>query len=387
MKYIYDIFTGANGTALAAHAPDINRPGTAWAVFLGAWTIQGNKAATTSVANARVFIDSDLADGRFKVNLMTGAVNQNAYLIFRGSAFALNYWMAGLDDTTQQVLLYSSTAGALTLRAAKAFVQDEASTYEIKIIARGDDIEVYVDDVLKISFTSDLYKLQDNIGFYAATNAAARFDDLVADERATCLYCTSADVKSKLGEQWTSGTAYDEMIEDAIMEASRLMDLELGWEDCHFAASDQATITRYYDGTGGTEFQIDRFLDDAAFAVAVDDDADGIYTAWVRNRDYITWPYNSDYINRLVLATNSTVGFTIGQRSVQVTGRIGAYAEPPAVVRKAAVIMVAKAFKRGMQLYQDTGAIEQLGQLKYVLAIDPEVAEILKNTPGRAYFG
>jgi hypothetical protein len=49
--------------------------------------------------------------------------------------------------------------------------------------------------------------------------------------------------------------------------------------------------------------------------------------------------------------------------------------------------MVAKAFKRGMQMYQDTGAVVELGQLTYTLAIDPEVERILKHIPGRGNFG
>ena len=387
MKYIEDTFTGVDGTDLSAHAPDIDRPGGGYAEIAGDWEIDANAAGVTAVANARVVINTDLADGRFKVDAMVGGAADAAYLIFRSNAGATNFWMAGLDDTLQQVVLQSATAMVLTSRAAKGFAFDEATEYEVKVLCRGDEILVYVNDVLKISHTSDLYETQEHIGLYSDLNADVAFDDLVADERPTCLYCVTADVKSRLGAQWTSGTTYDEELEEAIEEASRQLDLALGWEECNFAASDLATVIRYYDGLGGTEMGIDRFLDDAAFAVAVDDNADGVYTAWVRNTDYITWPYNAAFITELVLATGSTVGFTVAQRSVEVTGRIGAYAEPPAVIRKAAVIMVTKAYKRAMQAFQDTGAIEELGQLKYVLAIDPEVEAILKTIPRRANYG
>ena len=387
MKYVEDTFTGADGTDLSAHAPDIDRPGGGYAEIAGDWEIASNAAGVTSVANARVVILTDLADGRFKVDATVGGAADAAYLIVRSNAAATNFWIAGLDDTLQQVVLQSSTAMALTLVAAKDFAQDEATSYEIKVLCREDSIKVYVDDVLMLSHTSDLYETQEYAGLYSTLNADVVFDDLVCDERPTCHYCTTADVKSRLGAQWTSGTTYDEELETDIEEASRLIDLEKGWEECHYSASDLATVTRYYDGLGGTEQEIDRFLDDAAFAVAVDDDADGVYTAWVRNTDYITWPYNLEYITELFLATGSTVSFTVAQRSVQVTGRLGAYSEPPAVVRKAAVIMVAKAYKRAMQAFQDTGAIEELGQLKYVLAIDPEVEKILSVLPRRVNYG
>jgi hypothetical protein len=387
MKYVEDHFTDTDGTLIAAHTPDIDRPGGGWAAITGAWSIDGNEAITTSVADARALINTDLADGRFRVDLKIGGAADAAYLVFRSNAGVTNFWMAGLDDTLQQVVLQSAAALAFTTRAAKAFTLDEVTAYELKVICRADEIRVYVDDVLKITHVSNLYETQEYVGIYANSNPDAVFDDLVADERLTCHYCTTRDVKTRLGEQWTSGTTYDEMLEETIEEASRIIDEEKGWLPCHFAAADQAIITRYYDGAGGTEQQIDRFLDDASFAVAVDDDADGVYTAWVRNTDYITWPYNEAYINRLVLATDSDVSFTVGQKSVQVTGRLGAYDEPPAQVRKACVMMVARAFKRGMQMYQDTAAVEELGELKYTLAIDPEVDRILKNIPGRARYG
>lgn len=387
MKYVEDTFTDTDATALNAHVPDIDRPGGGWTMTAGAWTIQDNEAVVTSVVNARAVIDTDLADGRFKVDATVGGAADAAYLIVRSNAGATNFWMAGLDDTLQQVVLQSVTALAFTTVAARGFAFDEATTYEIKVLCRGDSIRVYVNDVLQISHTSDLYETQDYAGLYSTLNADVAFDGFVADERPTCHYCTTADVKSRLGSQWTSGTTYDEEIEADIEEASRLIDLAMGWEECHYAASDLATVTRYYDGTGEREMQIDRFLDDAGFAVAVDDDGDGVYTAWVRDTDYVAWPYNLEFITELVLAAGSTVSFTVAQRSVQVTGRLGAYSEPPAVVRKAAVIMVAKAWKRAMQAFQDTGAIEELGQLKYVLAIDPEVEKILGVLPRRANYG
>ncbi|HUV74809.1 MAG TPA: hypothetical protein VMW79_10905 [Anaerolineae bacterium] len=387
MKYVEDTFIGADGTDLSAHAPDIDRPGGGYAEIAGDWEIASNAAGVTSVANARVVILTDLADGRFKVDASIVAATKGAFLVFRSNAGCTNYWLAGLDDTAQQVQLLVASGGAPAVQAFRAYAVDEAETYEIKVVCRADEITVYIDDAVQIRHTSATHETEEHAGLYSDTNVDVAFDDLVADERPTCHYCTTADVKSRLGAQFTSGTTYDEELEADIEEASRLIDLEKGWEECHYSASDLAMVTRYYDGLGGTEQEIDRFLDDAAFAVAVDDDGDGVYTAWVRNTDYITWPYNVEYITELFLATGSTVSFTVAQRSVQVTGRLGAYSEPPAVVRKAAVIMVAKAYKRGMQMFQDTGAIVELGQLKYVLAIDPEVEKILSVLPRRVNYG
>jgi len=70
-----------------------------------------------------------------------------------------------------------------------------------------------------------------------------------------------------------------------------------------------------------------------------------------------------------------------------VTGKWGAHTAPPAVVKKAAVITTARWFKRGMQGYQDTGAIVEVGQLRYTKALDPDVKEILSVLPRRINIG
>lgn len=387
MKYIEDTFTGPDGTGLAAHVPDINLAGGVWNPIAGVWTLQGNKAVTTSVAQARAIINGAIADGRLKADIVIGAVAQSASLVFRSNAAGTNFLAVRLNQAAPQLELYTVTALVPTVVTTVTYTLDWATEYELKIEFYGDELRILIDDLPILSHTSALYNTQQYFGIYATTNATATFDNFMLDDRPLCLYCTTADVKAKLGEQWTSGTKYDEMLEDAIEEASRSIDDELGWGECHFSASDPAPITRYYDGVSDTEIQIDRFLDDASFAVAVDEDLDGVYTPWTRDTDYIVWPRNADHITQIEIKHDATVYFTEGQEVVQVTGRLGGYSEPPATIRKACCIMVAKAFKRGMQAYQDTGAIEELGELRYVLAIDPEVDRILKNIPRRGNFG
>ena len=104
MKYVEDTFTDTDATAIAAHTPDIDRPGGGWTGIAGVWTIDSNTAVTTSVANARAVIDTDLADGRFKADVTIGGALDAAYVIFRSNAAGTNFWMAGLDDNTQQVV-------------------------------------------------------------------------------------------------------------------------------------------------------------------------------------------------------------------------------------------------------------------------------------------
>lgn len=278
--------------------------------------------------------------------------------------------------------------------------------------------------------------------------------------RNECDYCEVDDIKLALGDQWTGGAVHDRSLEDAIEKASRQIDEELGWGDCHFAAGDNAAVARLFDTQSGCEMEVDRCLDDGLYytaltisfaapnlindaanglvlfltgdviavsgsalndgvytittgavagqivvtagivleaagasitisrpAVAVDETATGVYVPWAGNVDYITWPYNQTYFTRIKIKTGANKVFPTGQQLLRLTGKWGGVITPPAPIKKACVIMVAKAFKRGMQMYQDTGAIEELGQLKYVLAIDPEVTRILSNVPRRVNWG
>jgi len=204
--------------------------------------------------------------------------------------------------------------------------------------------------------------------------------------RASCDYCEVADIKAQVGEQWTSAGKYDVLLAALIPEASRLIDRELGWGDCHYAAGDPAAVARLFDTVSGYETEVDRCLQ-AAAAIAVDETATGVYVGWVLNTDYLLWPYNELYFTRVVIKTGASKVFTTGQQLLQVTGKWGGVTTPPDVIKLATIITVVRWFKRGMQGFQDTGAIVEVGQLTYTKALDPDVKEMLRVTPRRIPFG
>jgi len=286
--------------------------------------------------------------------------------------------------------------------------------------------------------------------------------------RQECDYCDIADIKAYLGAQWTSGVAYDALLGTLVTEASRLIDRETGWRDCHYAADELAIAARLYDTRSGYETEIDRFLNDGLYytaitisftapnliidavaglagfvagdviavsgsatvvaglrpndtvytvtlsvagqltvtpativaeaagasvtisrpAVAVDETVSGLYIPWAGNVDYITQPYNETYFTRIQIRTGAAKVFPTGQQLLQVTGHWGGHAAPPPRVVKIVTIMtVARWFKEGMQAYQDTGAIIEVGQLVYRKALGPAVKEMLRVTARRAPYG
>ena len=204
--------------------------------------------------------------------------------------------------------------------------------------------------------------------------------------RESCDYCEVADVKLYPGEQWTSGAKYDILLGDLIEEASRLIDREQGWGDCHYAAGDPAATARLYDTESGYEVEVDRCLQ-AGATVEVDETETGVYVLWTAGTDYLLWPYNELYFTRVIIKTGASKVFGTGQRLLRVTGKWGGYTTPPATIKLACVITVIRWFKRGMQGFQDTGAIVEVGQLTYTKALDPDVKEMLRVMPRRAPYG
>ena len=204
--------------------------------------------------------------------------------------------------------------------------------------------------------------------------------------RAECDYCEADDIKDILGEQWTAGVRYDALVADLIPEASRLIDREQGWGDCHYAAGDPAAVARLFDTVSGYETEVDRCLQ-AAAVVAVDETATGVYVAWVSGTDYLLWPYNEAYFTRIKIKDGASKVFTEGQQLLKVTGKWGAATTPPDVIKLAAIITVSRWFKRGMQAFQDTGAVAEVGQLRYTKALDPDVKEMLRVMAPRAAYG
>ena len=201
-------------------------------------------------------------------------------------------------------------------------------------------------------------------------------------------YATLAEVKAALPDTtWT--LAYDAILTSAITRASREFDqLTDYWPGAFSASVDE---TRYFDGSDGTSIWIDA-LAAAPTTVAVaetgivDTDAGsgGSYTTWAAT-DYRLWPRNATKIGqpyqRIEIDTlnGSKVVFYDYPRSVKITGKFGFAISVPDDVKQAIIAMAVRIFKRGQQAYQDTGAIVELGQLTYTQALDPGVAETIKN--------
>lgn len=174
-KYlIYDTFTGANGTALASHAPE---KGGAWTTVSGAATIQSNKLRVDTVTFLGV---QDVANANVDVTAkVTLASGSSTYIVVR-YVDATHLWMGGISASINQVVLYDINGGA-TLRAGTAFTPTIGTEYLLRVVCSGDLLTVTVDGGNAISFESSFQNTATAIGVRCSGAALSLYDDLTAD--------------------------------------------------------------------------------------------------------------------------------------------------------------------------------------------------------------
>lgn len=163
--------------------------------------------------------------------------------------------------------------------------------------------------------------------------------------------------------------------------ASRLIDREVGrWDGFFYPSTDD--VTRYYDGSGGTEQRIDEFASITSVSVSENGSlSSSDYTGWTLNTDYITEPYNSTPIYKLAVADNSgtkAVWYRY-QKSVKVVGIAGYSTTPPDLVAQACKIQAVRWFMRAKGGYQDVQGNDEIGKRYYAgtTKLDPDVCLML----------
>lgn len=196
-------------------------------------------------------------------------------------------------------------------------------------------------------------------------------------------YCTLTEVKAQIPE---GAAEADDIIEALIPILSRRIDRYKRVPVSYYNnGGDYAVPTVHlFDGNGEEKLWIARCTE--IESVLVRENSTGVN--WVEAVDYYTWPWNSPWIARLdIRAQGSRSSWTAGQRNIDIAANWGAFADTPDEVKQACIMLVARMLGRGQQMFRETSAIVELARLSYTLAIDPEVASILKTVPGRLIVG
>ena len=193
-------------------------------------------------------------------------------------------------------------------------------------------------------------------------------------------YCEASDVQAAMPDvDWTE--KYTALLTLLCGRASRLIDRVTKRHDNAYLVS--TATARLFDGSGCREQWVDEMAA-APTLVEVDEVGDFTYTTW-SSTDYMVWPYNAlaEGLPLLRLDIDQLNGdksvWYRSPKSVRVTAKWGYSTTPPEDIKQATIIQAIRWFKRSQQAYQDVGAIVELGQLRYVNALDRDVVAIIDH--------
>lgn len=174
--YFLDHFTGADGTNLTSHTPDI---GSAWTINTGATTIQSNKAS--SPADSVVSVDMGQADGIITCSMDSPLANNDA-IVFRkvdsSNYFRFQVNAIGVPANTTAYLIETSGGSDSLLVANGITMTNGLHTWRLEL--NGTSIGAYIDGVLVATTTSSVRQTATIHGF-ASSNALGTGGTLTDD--------------------------------------------------------------------------------------------------------------------------------------------------------------------------------------------------------------
>lgn len=181
---ILDAFTDTDSTSLDAHtiAPT-NTPATSWALIklvttagAAAARVTSNQAEVT-VNSTGAVVDAGVADCTITADWTPQAAQNNrGRLVFRYSADG-SEWFAYMNEPGSKYELYEYDTDTLTQRGTVDFTFVDGTTYAIKVVLSGAGMELFVDAVSKITFSSALFETETQHGIGFNTGHSGLFDN------------------------------------------------------------------------------------------------------------------------------------------------------------------------------------------------------------------
>lgn len=195
------------------------------------------------------------------------------------------------------------------------------------------------------------------------------------------LYVTVDELTDLLNLSGADGL-YDQRLANAAQTACRAVDAYCG--GTRFYPTED--VTRKFTGVlGDLELRIGEWA--SIDQIMVDENRDGYAeTEWTLDTHVLVSPPNATQsgfpITSLVIPEWSSKRFPHWTNAVHVTGTYG-WAETPPVVRQAAEILATRLFKRADTPYGILTAGTETVMAARIGRIDPDVATLLDNIPGR----
>lgn len=199
-------------------------------------------------------------------------------------------------------------------------------------------------------------------------------------------YTTIDDIKLAMPDtDW--GGKYNQLFTELATAASRRVDDALGVAPGSYKVT--VDEVRYFDGNGQARIWLAE-LATAPTSIEMDLIGDQSTYTLVPSTDYRMGPENAPGLGQpyywaeiQTLASPTYYFWYAYPRSIKVTGKFGWSTEVPPHVKQVTTIQAIRWFKRAQQAFDDVGAVTQLGQLRYVKGLDPDLEMLLDLVPGR----
>lgn len=179
-----DTFTGADGTYMASHTPDVDLSGTGWQNVSGTAIIQGNHWATTGTVPGGIGVlwtTQSAANASVEMTLGAGWTGTSgASIVFRYAVSGGSHLLAEIKPSGQ-VRLYHYTGTWATLGSATVTYAGGAV---LKVRGEGPNVKVYYNGVEIISVTSSVNQTSNLHGLQGGVNRTVnefKITDLTPD--------------------------------------------------------------------------------------------------------------------------------------------------------------------------------------------------------------
>lgn len=170
---VEDHFTRADSTTTLGTAPT----GQPWVAAVSTWGIDTNQAYNTSTSNGTALIDTGIADIDATLTITYNSGNSPG-LVFRANSD--NDRLSVILESTRVGIWRSGDGGPLS-GSTGSFTRNTGTPYEVRLVAVGDALTVYIDDVQLVTYTLSPADLAAFTGTHVGLrgNSGTRFDDLV----------------------------------------------------------------------------------------------------------------------------------------------------------------------------------------------------------------
>ena len=164
---------------------------TGWEAAVGTWKVAADDTAPSkpnvlaqsaegpspqfniALATATSFKDLDLS---VKMKAVAGKLDQGGGLVWRAKD-AKNYYVCRWNPLEDNFRLYKVVEGKRT-QLATADMKAEPGWRTIRVVAKGEQIECYLDGKKLLEAKDDTFKDAGKVGLWTKADAATHFDDL-----------------------------------------------------------------------------------------------------------------------------------------------------------------------------------------------------------------